>query len=180
MPTVVSSPKATGFGRRQYLIGGGIVLAVLVVASTALGLGKGSGSPSPAPSALLAFKPSIAPTVRPTPTVGPTPTPYVGPTVEPTPVPTPTDVPLPPTTYSKLTSRQWAQLVKAPDQYIGNGYQIWACITQFDAATGDDSFRGQGYYAKTDYWYLNGANVLFTGDAAQLAPYVENDIVFMK
>jgi hypothetical protein len=82
--------------------------------------------------------------------------------------------------YATLTSRTWALLVKAPDNYLANTYKIWACITQFDAATGPDTFRGQASYQKLTYWYTDGANAVFTGDATELADFVTDDIVQMN
>jgi hypothetical protein len=90
------------------------------------------------------------------------------------PDPTPT-----PVSYATLTSRNWALLVKAPDNYKGDNYKIWGCITQFDAATGDNSFRAQASYHVESYWYTNGANSVFSGDATALADYVQNDVVQM-
>jgi hypothetical protein len=71
-------------------------------------------------------------------------------------------------------------LVKAPDNYIGKTYQIWACIWQFDAATGADAFLGNASYRKESYWNLYGENSSFTGDEDVLADFVEDDIVVMN
>jgi hypothetical protein len=95
-----------------------------------------------------------------------------------TPEPTVAPPPLP-TSYATLTARAWSLLVKAPDNYIGKGYKVWACITQFDAATGLDSFRGQASYAKQAYWFTDGVNTFFTGDEAKLSTFVQDDIVYM-
>jgi hypothetical protein len=108
-----------------------------------------------------------------------TPTARVAP--DPTPTPEPTATPtVAPVSYTKLTARGWAKIVKAPDNYIGKGYQIWGCISQFDAATGDDTFRAQAYYAKTQWWWLDGSNAMFSGSASRLADFVQDDAVFMK
>jgi hypothetical protein len=96
---------------------------------------------------------------------------------EATPAPPP---PAKPASYAKLTDRQWAKVVKTPDSYTGKTYQLWACITQFDAATGTDTFRAQASNTKQEYWYSDGENVLFNGDEDRLADFVEDDIVFMK
>jgi hypothetical protein len=99
----------------------------------------------------------------------------------PTPTPSPTPTPAPtPKVYAKLTARSWALLVKDPDKYLGNAYQVWGCISQFDAATGNDSFRAQASYAKQAYWYSDGDNALFTGDADHLADFVADDVVRMN
>jgi len=71
-------------------------------------------------------------------------------------------------------------LVKAPDKYTGRTYQLWGCISQFDAATGDDTFRAETLNRKTSYWYLDGSNALFNGDADRLSDFVEDDVVFMN
>jgi hypothetical protein len=93
----------------------------------------------------------------------------------PTPAPTPKSV-----TYAKLTARNWAKIVKAPDNYVGKGYQVWACIFQFDAATGSDSFLAHASFKRQEYWGLYGENTAFTGDEDMLSNFVENDIVVMN
>jgi hypothetical protein len=70
--------------------------------------------------------------------------------------------------------------VKAPDNYTGKTYQVWACITQFDAATGTDSFRGQASYGNQEFWYTDGDNAFFAGDEAALDDYVADDVAFMS
>lgn len=96
-----------------------------------------------------------------------------------TPAPTPTPVPTP-TSYVRLTSRAWAKLLKAPDNNIGNGYKLWGCISQFDAATGVDTFRAQASYRNEEYWFTDGVNVFFNGDEDQLADFVQGDVVAMS
>lgn len=105
-----------------------------------------------------------------------TPAPTVArPTATPKPPPTPA-----PASYAKLTKRQWQRLVKDPDAYAGDTYQIWACITQFDSATGSESFRGDASYQREDYWALYGENSYFDGDAATLDDYVTDDVVIIN
>lgn len=70
--------------------------------------------------------------------------------------------------------------MKSPDNYIGKRYVVYACVTQFDAATGDDTFRGEAANKKIEYWYLDGENALFTGTASQLADVVTDDVVVMN
>ncbi len=88
------------------------------------------------------------------------------------------DVPEP-RSFKALSKRNWQKLVKAPDNYMGGGYKVWACITQFDAATGADTFRGDASYHKLSDWYL-GDNALFTGYEEDLADFVQGDIVSMN
>lgn len=109
----------------------------------------------------------------PEPTVAPTPKPTPAPTAKPTPKPTPVE-------YKKLSMRSWRKVVKAPDDYIGRTYQVWGCIWQFDAATGPESFLAQAAPKRLDYWYSDGENASFTGDADRLSDFVEGDIVVMN
>jgi hypothetical protein len=64
-----------------------------------------------------------------------------------------------PSKYADLSKRAWQKLVKNPDAYLGKGYKIWACIWQFDAATGDDGFLGYASYRREDYWAVDGASL---------------------
>ena len=98
---------------------------------------------------------------------------FLAPTPSPTPEPTPV-------VYTELSPRDWQLLVKAPDDYTGNGYLLWGCITQFDAATGESSFRAQGAAMNTEYWFSDGANTMFNGDAEALAQFVADDVISMK
>ena len=139
-------------------------------------------SVTPEPTALAVA--TVAPTqlVTPAPTAAPTPVPTIAPTPAPTPVPTiaPTPKPTPKMTYATLSNRAWAKLVKSPDTYTGKGYVIWGCIFQFDAATGAEGFLAQAANKKLSYWFTDGENASFTGDAAKLADFVEDDVVYMK
>lgn len=114
---------------------------------------------------------------RPSPTVEPTPEPTAEPTAEPTPELTPKPKPI---VYAKVADRAWALIVKNPDNYTGKAYSLWGCISQFDAATGTDTFRAQAANKKLDYWYTDGKNAMFTGDESTLSDYVEGDMVFMN
>jgi hypothetical protein len=149
-------------------------LCLLVVTLIIAGCGQtATASPLPTPT------PTVAPTTRPTnapATVAPLPTP--APTVQPAPTPAPTVASVYPSSYAALSKRQWARVVKAPDDYKGNGYKLWGCITQFDAATGTDAFRADASYRKEAYWYT-GTNTFFNGNADGLADFVQGDIIFM-
>jgi len=106
-------------------------------------------------------------------------------------VPDPTDAgPLLPTArppaqaagsqHEKLGDRAWAQVVKDPDAHVGERLQAWACITQFDAATGSDSFRGDASNKKLgEYEWFGADNALFSGTEAQVRRFVEDDVVAM-
>lgn len=135
--------------------------------------------PVPTPSPQIVLVPQIV-YVTPAPTVAPTPTLPPLPTLPPTPTPTPAPVDTPaPVTFAKVSSRTWAQIVKSPDSYLGNRYQVWACITQFDAATGPGAFLTNASYQRERYWF-NGNPAFFNGAEAALAAFVKDDIVFMS
>jgi hypothetical protein len=105
----------------------------------------------------------------------------VAPTATPAPTPKPTPAATPkPVTFSKLSDRSWAQVVKSPDKYTGKGYQLWGCIWQFDAATGPGSFLANASNAREEYWNLDGENASFTGTEAMLSSFVEDDMVSMN
>jgi hypothetical protein len=129
----------------------------------AVDVGCGAETPSPAPS-------SDIPALEATP----------APTIEPTPRPTARPKPTPKPSYKKLGKRAWQKLVRSPDDHIGERVQVWACISQFDAATGSDSFRAQAWYKRTPYWWTDGDNVFFMGDADDLDDFVEDDAVWMN
>ena len=118
---------------------------------------------TPAPTVAATAKPTVAATAK------PTAKPTVAATAKPAPI-----------SYATLTSRAWAKLVKSPDTYTGKGYKLWACITQFDAATGPESFLTVASYRKETYWYTNGEPTFFEGDASKLADFVEGDVVAMS
>ncbi len=115
--------------------------------------------------------------VVPCPEPGASPAPSVASTPEPTPAPTKKPAAI---KYQKVSDRTWSKIMKSPDKYLADAFQVWACISQFDAATGADTFRAQALGKRTQYWYLDGDNALFTGDENQLADYVEGDVVSMN
>ncbi len=108
---------------------------------------------------------------------GSSPAPSVTSTPEPTPAPTKKPAAI---KYQKVSDRTWSKIMKSPDKYLTDAFQVWACITQFDAATGGDTFRAQALGKRTQYWYIDGDNALFTGDEDKLADYVEGDVVSMN
>jgi hypothetical protein len=173
-----ASPLVTVIaGATAFVVGIGIVA---MIGATRLPEDS-AGGPLPVAAAggtsIAATSETVTPTrtVRPTPSVQSTPERTSEPTPESTVEPTPK-----PISYAKLTDRQWAKIVKSPDDYVGTGYQVWACITQFDAATGRDAFRGQASNANEEYWFSNGENAYFSGDESRLEDFVTDDLVFMK
>jgi hypothetical protein len=157
--------------RRWALWGLAVVLALAVVGAVFGGPEEDAALVGATSSPTESAKPTPRPTIRPTPRPTPTPVPTPKPTPSPTPVPI---------SYGTLTARSWSLIVKAPDDYIGKGYVVWACITQFDAATGPDAFRGQASYTNLDYWFSDGDNTFFHGDVEQLQDFVQDDVVVMN
>lgn len=154
----------------------------VALALTLAGCGAAAISPVPLTAAnptpiIIYVTPAPAASPRPATAPAPTPKPTAAPTAAPTPRPTPRPTAI---AYKALSSRAWSQLVKSPDSYTGNHYVVWGCITQFDAATGLDSFRALASYKKQAYWYTDGVNTFFNGDASKLAPFVQDDIVEMR
>ncbi len=121
-----------------------------------------------------AAQPAAAP-----PTAPPAPVATEAPPAEPGLTPTQRPIPETAASYVAISARTWALIVKDPDKYFGRGYKLWACITQFDAATGPDVFRGNASYRDEPDWYLASDNALFGGDEAKLADFVQGDVVAM-
>jgi hypothetical protein len=186
-PVSGSRGAIKGFWARRSPIGKFAIAAAVVFAGfVALGALVGDPDPSADGSSIGAVVSPRAdadatPTPTPTPNLEPSPTPETTPAPEPTPSPTPepTPAPTPKPAYKKLSSRNWAKLVKDPDAYLGNSYQVWGCISQFDGATGPDGFRAQASNKEQEFWYSDAANAVFVGDADRLADFVQDDVVLM-
>lgn len=97
---------------------------------------------------------------------------------EPTPEPV-VETATPPGGFRTLNARGWARLVKDPDRYTGRNFRIYGCIFQFDGATGPDAFLAEASFRRERYWFLDGENASFIGDASKLDEFVEDDIVRM-
>jgi rubredoxin len=179
--SVAAVPAAKPRWYRTKVGMGGIAVGTIFVLGAIGSIGRPSTEPAAAtlaPSAratLVAAATAGAASTAVTSTGKPSATPVPKPTAKPTPVPTPR-----PVTYAKLTSRQWAKIVKDPDAYTGKTYQVWGCIWQFDAATGTDSFLAYASFQKEPYWYLDGENASFTADLINLSDFVEDDVVVMN
>ncbi len=82
----------------------------------------------------------------------------------------------------ELTERDLALLVKSPDSHEGQTIILYAHITQFDAATGECTFRANISYMKMDKSYEYDANAVFrAGDGGigcqALSGFVTDDEV---
>ncbi|MFZ0530933.1 MAG: hypothetical protein WAL91_10385, partial [Propionicimonas sp.] len=102
-------------------------------------------------------------------------------TAEPAPEPTPTETePAAPAKkhYKTLSGRQFKLLVKDPDAYIGKTYVIYGEVTQFDAATGTDTFRADTGPKKLriSYGYVDyPQNSFLSGTESKLKKLVQGD-----
>jgi hypothetical protein len=104
-------------------------------------------------------------------------------TEDPSPKPTKTTKPTPKKheprieSAARVSKRQWAKIVKKPESYKGDKYIIYGQVTQFDSATGDDSFLADTAHRNTmSYDFFDGENTLLTGTAKQLDDLVEDDV----
>lgn len=82
-----------------------------------------------------------------------------------------------PADYAVIGERDWALIAKDPDAHLGEKIVLFAEVTQFDSATGNDLFRANAATSQLEYWSLDGTNTIFTGDKQVLGPVVQGDIV---
>ncbi|MEV4467374.1 hypothetical protein AB0J51_27580 [Micromonospora echinofusca] len=158
---------------------GGLALVVALGAGVVIGAAAGddtdpavhaNSSTSPAPSSAA---PSTAPPTTAAPTTAPT-------SAAPSPTKTPPPPKPKPPSYKTLSERQWKLIAKNPDAYIGNTYVVFGRVTQFDAATGVDTFRADVAHRRMADEYDYETNTLLTGSAADLDNLVEDDIFRAK
>jgi hypothetical protein len=167
LPGQISAPPESG-GRRSrralaYLVSGLAVFAVGTCAGFVVG--RQSGDTTQQVAAAAATAPTVTQTVE---VPGPTETIVV------TPEPTRR---VPPATgaHRKLTVRQWKLIVKDPDSHLGERYIIYGQVSQFDSATGPDSFLANVDAVRHSDPYEYEQNTLLTGEAADFTKVVEDD-----
>lgn len=175
-PGAPSGPKLpTATGKRVRMLTSKPFIGVAaLVAGMVLGGVATSGGNRTQPVAM----PTSTVTVT-APSLGETPTPTgsVTTTEEPTDSLSPASTPVK-KDYKSLSSRTFKLLVKDPDSYIGKTYLIYGEITQFDAATGTDTFRADTGPKKLriSYGYVDyPQNSFLTGTESQLKKVVEGD-----
>jgi hypothetical protein len=81
-----------------------------------------------------------------------------------------------PVSYKTLSDRQWKLIAKDPDAYIGKTYVVYGVVTQFDAATGVDTFRADVGHKRMAYEFDYPTNTLLSGSESQLNNLVEDDV----
>ena len=76
-----------------------------------------------------------------------------------------------------VSSRTLAKIVKNPDKYKGKVLVVYGQVTQFDSATGTDTFLADVANRNTmSYGYFDGENAMFTGKESKLDDLVEDDV----
>lgn len=163
------TPAGPPVKRRTGLKVGGAVLAGLLGIGVIASLTDSGSDPTASPG--VTAKPTVSASA-------PNPTPTEA-AEEPAPKPTKPPKPKP---YKKLTDRQWKQLVKSPDRFAGDRVIVYANVTQFDAATGDDTFRANAANRNlVTYGFWDGFdNAIFSGTSRQLRKVVQGDVLWMK
>ncbi|SCG54907.1 hypothetical protein [Micromonospora zamorensis] len=156
---------------RAWAVGGTALAVILLCGGAAIGMFNGD---EPKTTASATSSPAATPTSA-------TPTPVAPTTAAPTSaIPSPTKAaPLPkpkPPSYKTLTERQWKLIAKDPDGYLGKTYVVYGRVTQFDAATGTDSFRADVAHRRMAEDYDYETNTILNGSESDLDNLVEDDI----
>lgn len=94
-------------------------------------------------------------------------------------IPTTTTTVFDPNAFDEIGARDYALFVKDPDSHVGEQIVIYGHITQFDSATGTDTFRADTAHAQQDDWYDYDVNTIITGSEVLLSEIVQDDIVKM-
>lgn len=172
----LGAPVAPQRSHARTWAAGGLALVIALAAGVVIGASAGD-DPEPAARANSSTSPaprSAAPTTA-APTSA-TPTATAPTSAAPSPSKTtPPPKPKPPS-YKTLSERQWKLIAKNPDAYIGRTYVVFGRVTQFDAATGVDTFRANVAHRRMADEYDYETNTLLTGSAADLDDLVEDDI----
>ncbi|MEE3922104.1 hypothetical protein V2I01_38875 [Micromonospora sp. BRA006-A] len=91
------------------------------------------------------------------------------------PSPRKTAAPPKPPSYKTLTARQWKLIAKNPDGHIGEHYVVYGRVTQFDAATGTDTFRADVAHRRMADEFDYETNTMLSGSGSDLENLVEDD-----
>ncbi|MCS5718591.1 DUF2510 domain-containing protein [Herbiconiux sp. CPCC 205763] len=173
-------------GRQRAAIGsilGGaafIVAIVMTIVYGVIGAGAINAAVTSETSQTAPAEPAPTPTEAPEPTSTPTPTP----TPTPEPIPEPVAAPFDPAQYLEAADRDYALLVKTPDDHVGDKIVSYGEIIQFDSATGPCQFRASTSGTQKEYSYEYDQNTLiYAGDSETSCPLldatVQGDIVKM-
>ncbi|MEU9828522.1 hypothetical protein [Micromonospora chersina] len=157
---------------RAWAVGGIALVIALGIGGAVIATSNDSAKPA---GAVASANPSTAaPTTAAPTTAAPT-------TAAPTsaaPSPTKTAaLPKPkPPSYKTLTARQWKLIAKNPDGHIGEHYVVYGRVTQFDAATGTDTFRADVAHRRMSDEFDYETNTMLSGTGTDLENLVEDDI----
>ncbi len=154
---------------------------VIGIAALVVGIALGAGTAGGGKQAPVTAAAAPTVTVTATATVDADDQPTDEPTTEPSEEPTDTQTSASAPekkSYVTLSSRKFKLLVKDPDAYTGKTYVIYGEITQFDSATGTDTFRADTGPKKLriSYGYVDyEQNSMLNGDETKLKKLVEGD-----
>lgn len=161
----------------------GAILGILIISS--IFSNGGDSDTASTTSDPKTSAPTTAPASQPTPSAKPSSKPPAttkAPSPKPTQPPKTTTKPKP-VVYAKLTARQWARIAKDPDAHTGESYIVYGVVTQFDAATGTDTFRAEvdGVKHRPEYGYVDyPTNTLLTNFSGDVSDLVEDDLFTAK
>lgn len=80
-----------------------------------------------------------------------------------------------PTVYGKLTARAWLKIAKDPDAAAGRAVIVHGEVTQFDSATGTNTFRANVDGVRHERAFDYPTNTILSGAGADLRDVVEGD-----
>jgi hypothetical protein len=84
-----------------------------------------------------------------------------------------------PKTYNAISHRKWAQVAKDPDSYVGKKYVLYGWVTQFDSATGNDSFLVSTDAVQRASYEYDINTIATTDEPERFRKVVEDDLVKM-
>lgn len=100
------------------------------------------------------------------------------PTSTPMPKPKPKPKPKPVVVnYEKVSERTLAKIIRDPDGHLADTITVYGEITQYDSATGLDTFRANiASHNTTSYGYFDGENALITGEEGDFEDFIDGDV----
>lgn len=79
--------------------------------------------------------------------------------------------------FTAVDTAAWAQIAKDPEGYVGDKIVLYAEVTQFDAATGSDSFRASTGAEQPSGPLELDVNTLLSGDRSVLTDVTVGDVL---